>query len=445
MLNKFFKLDDNKTNTKTEIIAGITTFLSMAYILGVNPTVLSDAGMPVSGVFFATAVSAGVACIVMGLLSNYPVGLAPVMGLNALFTYTIVISMKNTWECALAAVFLSSVLFLLITLFGLRDKIINAFPKDLRYAVGAAIGFFLAFIGLRSANIIVEDSITLVAMGNLFVPSTFLALIGILLTVILYSHRVPAGIFFSIILTSIIGLIFTFFGYGANDPLMPHISTAIISYNFDLSLFGGFLRGFGQLFSNITNLIIILFSLLFVSFFDSTGAIMSLARLSGLNDENGEIIGFKKALASNALGGIIGAVCGTSTVSTYVESATGIEVGGKTGLTAVVTGICFLISIFFAPIVLGLFTSPVTSSALVLVGILMVNQLEHIRFSDPIIGTSVFITIIMMVLTSSISFGIAWGFSIYSILEIVTGKFKELNPTILILSAVFILYLFFGL
>ena len=445
MIKKFFKFDERNTDFKSEIIAGITTFLSMAYILGVNPDMLSQGGMPISGVFFSTAIAAGIACIIMGLLSNYPIGSASVMGLNALFTYTIIIAMGKTWECALAAVFLASVIFLIISVSGLRDKILNAFPSDLKFGVTAGIGFFLAFIGFRSANIIIDDPTTLIAMGNLFIPSTFLALIGIFITAILFVKKVPAGIFVAIILTSLVGLVMTFLGFGASDPLMPHIPKAFISFEFDLSLFGGFLRGFTQLFSNIPDLIIILFSLVFVSFFDSTGSIISLANLCGFADEDENIEGFDKALTSDALGGIIGAMCGTSTVSAYIESATGIETGGKTGLTAIVVGICFLFSIFFAQVILALFTTPVTASALVLVGILMVNQLEHVKLSDPVIGASVFITISMILLTNSISYGIAWGFSLYSVLEIITGKIRDLNPVIIILSIIFILYLFFGL
>ena len=214
---------------------------------------------------------------------------------------------------------------------------------------------------------------------------------------------------------------------------------------FDLSLFGGFLRGFGELFSNIPNLIIILFSLVFVLFFDTVGCVISLGQLCGLTDENGEIIDFGKVLAVDAICGAIGAIFGTSTVSTYLESATGIETGGRTGLTAIIVGICFIGSIFFYPIIVSLFTTPVIASALILVGILMVKQLENVKLTHPVIGSSVFFTVIMMMLTNSISFGIAWGFSFYSALEIISGKFNELNPHMIILCIVFILYLFFGL
>ena len=445
MLNKFFKFDERKTNTKQEVIAGITTFLSMAYILGVNPVLLSKAGMPFSGVFFATAVSAAIACILMGVLANYPIGLAPVMGLNALFTYTIVISLGHTWECAVAAIFLSSILFLIISISGLRDKILNAFPNDLKYGVTAAIGFYLAFIGFRFANIIVLDTTTLTTMSNLFEPSTFLALNGIFITLILFVKKVPGGLFIAIILTAILGVIFTYLGFGIDDPLMPALPTRFISFEFDLSLFGGFLRGFGELFSNIPNLIIILFSLVFVLFFDTVGCVISLGQLCGLTDENGEIIDLGKVLAVDAICGAIGAIFGTSTVSTYLESATGIETGGRTGLTAIIVGICFIGSIFFYPIIVSLFTTPVIASALILVGILMVKQLENVKLTHPVIGSSVFFTVIMMMLTNSISFGIAWGFSFYSVLEIISGKFNELNPHMIILCIVFILYLFFGL
>lgn len=445
MLSKFFKFDERKTNTKQEVLAGITTFLSMAYIIGVNPVMLSKAGMPFSGVFFATIISAAIASILMGVFANYPVGSAPVMGLNALFTYTIVIYLGNTWECAVAAIFLSSIIFLIINISGLRDKILHALPNDLKYGITAAIGFYLAFIGFRFANIIVLDSTTLTAMGDLFQPSTFLALNGIFITAILFVKKVPAGLFISIIVTAILGLIFTFLGFGVSDPLMPTLPTEFISFEFDLSLFGGFLRGFEQLFSNIKNLVIILFSLVFVLFFDTVGTVMSLSQLCGLTDENGEITDFGKILVVDGIGGVIGAVFGTSTVSIFLESATGIETGGKTGLTAITVGICFLISIFFYPIIVSLFTTPVIASALILVGILMVNQLEKVNLTHPVIGTSVFFTIIMMVLTNSISFGIAWGFSFFSVLEIITGKINELNPGMIILCITFILYLFFGL
>lgn len=381
----------------------------------------------------------------MGLVSKYPVGLAPGMGLNALFTYTIILTMGNTWETALAAVFVSSIIFLLITVSGIREAILNIIPIDLKLGIGAGIGFFLAFIGLKGAGIIVGDPSTLISMGSLMAPSALLALIGILITLILYVRKVPAAVFIGLVVTAIIGLIFTALGFGAGDMLMPTLPSEIITTDFDLSLFGGFINGFDQLFSNIPNLIMMLFSLVFVTFFDTTGTLISLGRQCGFIDENGKADGIEKAFLSDAVGGIIGSICGTSTVTAYVESATGIGLGGKTGLTTVVTGILFILSIFFAPLVLGLFTSSVTAAALVMVGILMIVQLKEVEWDNLIVAASVFMTIIMMILTYSISLGIAWGFVIYAITSLASGKSKELSWGIWVMVIVFAIYLFFGL
>lgn len=347
MLNNFFKLEENNTDLKTEVIAGITTFLAMAYILGVNPTMLSQGGMPATAVFFSTALASGVACIIMGLLSKYPVGLAPGMGMNALFTYTIIISMGNSWQAALSAVFLASIIFLIITVSGLRTAILNSIPFDLKLAIGAGIGFFLAFIGLQGAGVIVSDTSTLVGMGPIISAPVLLTIIGILITLILYVRKVPAAVFIGLMLTSIIGVIFTLFGYGTGNPLMPSIPTHIISFNFDTSAIGAFITGFGELFSNIPNLIMILFSIIFVTFFDATGTLIPIAKECGFVKEDGEIEGIEKAFVADALGGVMSSILGTSTLTAFVESATGVGLGGRTGLTAIVTGIFFLLSIFF--------------------------------------------------------------------------------------------------
>ncbi|MBQ2637123.1 MAG: NCS2 family permease [Methanobrevibacter sp.] len=445
MLDNFFKFKENGTDFKTEIIAGITTFLAMAYILGVNPVILADGGMPATGVLFATAVASGVACIIMGLVAKYPVGLAPGMGLNALFTYTIILTMGNTWETALAAVFISSIIFLIITVSGLREAILNIIPLDLKLGIGAAIGFFLAFLGLKGAGIIVADPSTFVSMGNLVAAPALLALIGIVITLILYVREFPAAVFVGLVVTAIIGVIFTALGFGAGDMLMPTVPSEFITTTFDLSLFGGFVNGFGQLFTNIPNLIMMLFSLVFVTFFDTTGTLMALGRQCGFIDEEGQAVGIENAFLADAVGGIVGAIFGTSTVTAYVESATGIGLGGKTGLTAIVTGILFILSIFFTPLILGLFTSPVTCAALVIVGILMIVQLKEIQWDSLVVAASVFMTIIMMILTYSISLGIAWGFVVYAIASLASGKSKELSWGIWLMVIVFIIYLFFGL
>ena len=366
-VRQFFKLKENGTDYRTEIIGGITTFLAMAYILGINPTLLSETGMPATGIFFATAIGSGIACIVMGLLSTYPIGLAPGMGINALFTYTIVLNMKYSWEGALAAVFLSNIIFLILTVSKIREAILNIIPLDLKL------------------------------------------------------------------------------GIGAGNELMPTMPEHAITTTFDLSLFGGFARGFGELFSNIPNLIMIIFSLVFISFFDATGTLISLGRQCGFVDENGEVEGIGRALLSNALGGIIGSIFGTSTITTYIESAAGIGVGSKTGLTAVVIGILFILSIFISPLILSLFTASVTTSALIFVGILIISQLKDINWDDLVVTSSVFLTILMMVLTSCISLGMAWGFITYAIGKIATGKFNEINVGVYALAIVFGIYIFVGL
>ena len=445
MLNKFFKLDENNTDLKTEFLAGLTTFLAMAYILGVNPALLSQGGMPATGVFFATAVASGISCIIMGLISKYPVGLAPGMGIIPVFVYTIIISMGNTWETALAAVFVSSILFLLITISGLREAILNAIPFDLKLAIGAGIGFFLAFVGLKGAGIIVANSSTLVGMGNISTAPALLAVIGIMLTLVLYLKKVPAAVFLGLVITSILGVIFTLFGFGTGDALMPAIPAHFISFNFDVSLVGAFTRGFGQLFSNIPNLLTILFSLLFVTFFDTTGTLIPLANQCGFIDEDGNADGIDRAFLADAISGIIGAVFGTSTLNAYVESATGIGLGGRTGLTAIFIGIFFLLSLVFAPTVLSLFTSSVTAAALVIVGILMAMQLKEVDWNNMVMASSVFMTTIMMILTYSITIGISWGFITYAIASIATGKTKEFSPITWLMIIVFAVSLFLGL
>lgn len=445
MLTKFFKLDENNTNLKTEFLAGLTTFLAMAYILGVNPALLSEGGMPATGVFFATALASGISCIIMGLISKYPVGLAPGMGIIPVFIYTIIISMGNTWETALAAVFVSSILFILITISGLREAILNAIPLDLKFAIGAGIGFFLAFVGLKGAGIIIGNSSTLVGMGNISSAPALLAIIGIMLTLVLYLKKVPAAVFLGLVITSILGVIFTLFGFGTGNALMPSIPTHFISFNFDVSLVGAFTKGFSQLFSNIPNLLTILFSLLFVTFFDTTGTLIPLANQCGFIDEDGNADGIDRAFLADAISGLIGAVLGTSTLNAYVESATGIELGGRTGLTAIFIGIFFLLSLVFAPTVLSLFTSSVTAAALVIVGILMAAQLKEVDWNNMVMASSVFITTIMMILTYSITIGISWGFITYAVASIATGETKEFKLITWLLIIVFTVSLFLGL
>ena len=448
MLDNLFNMSDEKLDIKTEFIAGLTTFLAMSYVLGVNPTMLADAGMPATSVFFSTALAAGIACIVMGLISKYPVGLAPGMGMNALFTYTVVLGMGLSWNAALAAVFVSTLIFFLITITGLRETIVRIIPKDLKLAIGAGIGLFLAFIGLKGAGIIVADPVNLVGLGALTSAPALLALIGILITIVLYIKKVPASVFIGLIITAIIGVIFTAAGFGVGgDIFMPAIPKEIISFSFDTTVLFGFASGFGELFStNPLDLIMILFSFLFFIFFDTTGTLISLAQSAGFpEDENGEFKGIKNAFIGDAVGGLIGVILGTSPQTAYVESSTGIGVGGRTGLTAVFTGIFFLIAIVFSPLILSLFTSPVTACALVMVGILMMSQLKEVEWDNLVSVAAVFATIVMMLLTYSITLGIAFGFVTYAVAAIADGKAKEMHPLVWVLIIIFAIYLFFGL
>ncbi len=448
MLDNFFELSSRNTDLKTEFIAGLTTFLAMSYVLGVNPTMLADAGMPATSVFFSTALAAGIACIVMGIISKYPVGLAPGMGMNALFTYTVVIGMGLSWNAALAAVFISTLLFFLITITGLRELILRIIPNDLKLAIGAGIGLFLAFIGLKGAGIIVADPANIVGLGTLTSASALLALIGIVITLFLYIKKVPASVFIGLVVTAIIGVIFTSLGYGVGgEVIMPTLPTEFISFSFDTTVLFGFASGFGELFAtNPVDLIMILFSFLFFIFFDTTGTLVSLGKAAGFpEDETGEIEGIGKAFIGDATGALIGAILGTSPQTAYVESSTGISVGGRTGLTAVFTGIFFLIAIVFSPIVLAFFTSPVTCAALVMVGILMMGQLKDVEWDSLVATSSVFATLIMMILTYSITLGIAFGFVTFALASVADGKAKEIHWLVWILVIIFAIYLFFGL
>lgn len=436
MLEKIFKLSEKKTDLKTEIVAGVTTFLAMAYILAVNPGILGDAGMDVHSVFMATAISAGFASMVMGLLANYPVSLAPGMGVNALFTYTVVMGMKHSWQAALAAVFISGVVFLLISVTGIRKMIINAIPQQLKLAIGAGIGFFVAFVALKNAGIIVASESTGVALGNLSSPTVLLAIFGIIVTIALVAKKVPAGVFVGMIITAIVGLICGFLGMEG----MPSLPDQFITTDFTMVTFGAFAQGFSDLFKDPFNCFVVVFSFLFVDFFDTAGTLVAIGNRCGLVNEKGELVDAEKALLSDAIGTVAGAVLGTSTVTSFVESTSGVEVGGRTGLTSCTTGILFFLSIFISPIVLSTATNAVTAPALVVVGILMAQQLGGIDWDDIVFTASGFVTVIMMILTYSISNGIALGFITYGVAMVATGKGKEVSKIIWALDLVFVLY-----
>lgn len=438
MLEKLFHLNEKKTNVKTEVIAGITTFLAMAYILAVNPIILGDAGMDVHSVFMATAISAGIASIVMGIVANYPVSLASGMGVNALFTYTVVLTMGHTWEAALAAVFVSGIIFLLISVTGVRKMIINAIPQQLKLAIGAGIGFFIAFVGLKNAGIIVANESTFVGLAKLNEPTVLLAIFGIIITVALVAKKVPAGVFIGMLITAIVGLVCGMMGM-ENMPTLP---SEFITTDFNMVTFGAFAQGFADLFKDPFNCFIVLFSFLFVDFFDTAGTLVAIGNRCGLINDDGELIDAEKALLSDAIGTVAGAVLGTSTVTSFVESTSGVEVGGRTGLTSCTTGILFFLSILISPIVLSVATNAVTAPALVVVGVLMAQQLGGINWEEFEFTAAGFVTVITMVLTYSISNGIALGFITYGVAMIATGKAKDVSKIIWILDIVFIFYFY---
>lgn len=441
MLEKLFKLSQKGTTVKTEMIAGLTTFLAMAYILAVNPIVLSASGMDAHSIFMATAVSSGIACILMGVLANYPVALSAGMGTNALFSYTVVLAMGYTWQEALAVVFLSGILFIVISVTGIRKMIINAIPKNMKLAIGAGIGFFIAFIGFKNAGIVVGSDATFVAIGNLAAPQVLLAVIGLLATIALVTKKVPAGVFWGLCLTAVLGVIMSAMGLVSTDPINnPLPSLAGMTFAVDLSMptFGAFMDGLKTVFSH-PDLPVVIFSFLFVDFFDTAGTLVAVGNDIGLVNEKGEMENVEKALLADSVGTVIGAAMGTSTVTSFVESGSGVAAGGRTGLTACTTGVLFFLSVFLSPL-LGVITSSVTTPALVIVGVLMAQQLKDIDWEDFAIAAPAFSTVIAMVLFYSISDGIAMGFIVYTIAELFSGRAKIIKPIIYVLDIIFIIY-----
>ena len=439
MLEKLFHLKENKTSVRTELIAGLTTFLAMAYILGVNPSVLGDTGMDVSSVFLATALSAAVASVIMGLLANYPVALAAGMGVNALFAYTVCGQMGYSWSAALAGVFISGVIFILISVTGVRKMIINAIPVQMKLAIGAGIGFFIAFVGLKNAGIVVANESTFVAIGNFSDPTVLLALLGILITLLLVIRKVPAAVFVGMVITALIGIVAGAVFHIEGMPSLPDGS--FITTNFHMEGAGAFMNGFGELFADPAKSLVMIFSFLFVDFFDTAGTLVAIGSKIGLvNPQTGELKNAERALLADAIGTVFGAAVGTSTVTSFVESSSGVGVGGRTGLTAVTTGMLFLLSILISPLILSAVTNAVTAPALVVVGVMMAQQLKSIDWEDMMIAAAAFVTIIVMVLGYSISNGIAFGFIVYTIGMIGAGKTKDIHPTVWVLDVIFLIY-----
>ncbi len=449
-VKQFFKLEERNTTIKTEILAGITTFLAMAYILPVNSGMLNEAGVPFGGVFFATAVASAIACLIMGLVANYPVALAPGMGINAFFTYNVVLFGFDGvgWRGALAAVLISGILFLLVSVTGIRRQVINAVPQGLKFAVGAGIGFFITFIGLKNMGLVVGSPATLVELGDVSHPAVLLGIFGLILVVILYSMGNKFALIIAIATTAIVGLILGAIGVGTMPAFSTDFSVGFLD-EVGETLFAPFRGGFAELFSHPSAWFII-FIFLFVDFFDTAGTLMAVGNQAGLINDDSELVGGDRALLADAIGTVGGSMLGTSTVTSYIESSTGIEQGGRTGLTAVTVAVLFLVSLLIYPllsVVTGVFDpatgvvySPVTAMALVMVGALMVTQLKNIEWDDKAILVPAFLTIVFMIFAFSIAEGIAVGFIFYPIIMIFTKRAKEVNPIMYILMVVFILF-----
>ena len=455
MLEKFFKLKENKTDVKTEIMAGITTFMTMAYILAVNPNILSAAGMDAHAVLIATALAAFVGTAMMALFANYPFALAPGMGLNAYFAYTVVLNMGYSWQIALMAVFVEGIIFIILSLTNVREAIFNAIPMTLKSAVSVGIGLFIAFIGLQNAKIVVNSDATLLTYQS-FKGDTFhsigigaiLALIGVLITAILLVKRVKGGILLGIIITWILGIICELVGIYVPNPdagMYSVIPSAIVS--FDFSSFG---QTFGQVFKadfsgiRILDFIVVMFAFLFVDLFDTLGTLIGVASKADMLDKDGKLPRIKGALMADAVATSVGAIFGTSTTPTFVESASGVTEGGRTGLTAITTGLLFLLALIFSPLFLTI-PSFATAPALIIVGFYMMGAVVKINFEDMSEAIPSFLCIIAMPLAYSISEGIAIGVISWTLLNLLTGKAKDKKISILmyVLTVLFILkYIF---
>ncbi|EYT94528.1 NCS2 family permease [Enterococcus mundtii] len=421
----YFEIDALNTTVKREILAGFTTFISMAYILFVNPTVLGASGMDEGAVFTATALASAIGCILMGVVARYPIGTAPALGINAFFAYSVCLGMGIPWETALAGVFVASLIFILITIFKLREMIIDAIPTDLKFAISGGIGLFIAFLGLSEGGLIVANESTLVGLGSLSVGSTWLTIFGLVITAVLLVRRVPGGIFIGMVATTFLGLV---------TGLIPMPSQLVAAAPSLKPTFLVALKHVGDI--NSLQMWVVVLTFLLVTFFDTAGTLVGLANQAGFMQDN-KMPRVGKALASDSTAMLAGSLLGTSPVGAFVESSAGIAVGGRSGLTAITTGILFLFGLFFSPL-LSVVTSQVTAPALILVGVLMAQSLRQIEWGKMEIAIPAFLILIGMPLTYSISDGIALGFIFYPITMLAAKRGKEVSPIMYALFFVFI-------
>ncbi len=425
MLETFFKLGERETNCKTELVAGVTSFVTMAYILVVNPTVLSACGMDFEKVFAATVISSVIATLVMGLVANLPFGLSAGMGLNAFFSYTVCLGMGYSWRWALTAILIEGLIFLILTFFDVREALINCIPASLKKAIGVGIGFFIAFIGLQNAGIVVGGATLVELSGDWFRGEAGVAMLGLAITSILLVHNVKGAILIGIILTTVIGIPFGVTSY-AGGRFLPS-SPYFFEFAFDEIFSSG---------KSIFDFVVVLFTFLFVDMFDTVGTLIACAGKSGIIREDGSIPNCKEALFADAIGTTSGAIFGTSTVTTFVESASGVAAGGRTGLTAVTTAGLFLLSLFLEPLFASI-PSAATAPALMVVGVMMISPIREIDFGDYAEGIPAFLCILFMVCAYSISDGIMIGILSYTVIHAATGRMEKIDRMTWVLVILF--------
>ncbi len=425
-MDKLFKLQERNTTIRTEIVAGITTFLAMAYILAVNPGILSAAGMNAGSVFTATAVSSAIATLVMALVANLPFALAPGMGLNAFLAYTVVLGMGYSWQFALTAVFVEGLIFIVLTIFNIREAIVNSIPMNLKKAISVGIGLFIAFIGMQNAGIIVGGA-TLVELGDIVSKGpAAVAMIGLVITSILLVYKVPGALLLGIIITTIVGIPFGVTTYAGGSFLPPSLAPTFWKFEFT------------HIFS--VDFLVVMFTFLFVDMFDTVGTLIGCAGKAGIIREDGSIPNCKEALFADAIGTTVGAMLGTSTVTTFVESSAGVAEGGRTGLTALTAAILFVASLFLSPLFLSI-PSAATAPVLMIVGFMMMTPVTEIDFINPDEGIPAFLCILFMVVAYSIADGIMFGILAYVILKLAKKDFKAITPPTIVIAVLFVLKL----
>ncbi|MGR6833460.1 NCS2 family permease [Aliivibrio wodanis] len=428
MLEKLFQLKENGTDIRTEVIAGLTTFLTMAYVIFVNPAILADAGMDKGAVFVATCIAAAIGCFIMGFVANFPIAQAPGMGLNAFFTYTVVLGMGHTWQVALAAVFMSGVLFILLSLFKIRELIINSIPLSLRTGISAGIGLFLAFIALKNSGIVIDNPATLVSMGSINSFPAAMGALAFFLTIALVHRGYKAAVMIAILAVTAISLLFGDVQYAGIMSMPPSIAPTFLQLDFSSAF--------------ELSMLTVVFAFLFVDLFDTAGTLVGVSQKAGIMDKDGNIPRLNKALLADSTATSVGALLGTSNTTSYIESVAGVAAGGRTGLTAVVVGILFLLALFFSPLA-GMVPAYATAGALFYVAILMMSGLVSIDWRDLTEAAPVVVVCLLMPLTFSIADGISLGFISYAAIKLLSGKGRDVHISVWVLAALFTLKFIF--